>query len=411
LTADELTTGRAAAPARPAVDAGRHEWERHAVAWHAGFFGLAGLTLALVSVDDGVDTGRRYAAYALTVGLGVAYAAVGAPRLLVRSSTRRHWYVGVAAALTLGLFAVAPVGSLMLFALYPQLWMMLRPRLAAVAMVVVVAAVSVIAVIRAGVQTPAVATWLIVAAVTLGSGLLIGLWIARIIRQSERRADLVAELASTRAELEAVSLEAGRMAERERLAHEIHDTLAQGFTSVLLLLEAVDSTLDADPPAARAHLRRASETAADNLAEARALVAALAPPDLSRTSLPEALRRIVDRAARDGATEIELTVDGAPRGLATEHEVALMRTTQEALTNVRRHAAATRVEVRLGYDPHAVSLRVTDDGCGFEPSAAGHGYGLAGMRARANRIGGTVTVEAMPGQGTTVRFDLATEQA
>src|SRR6185436_11666006 len=121
------------------------------------------------------------------------------------------------------------------------------------------------------------------------------------------------------------------------------------------------------------------------------------PPDLTRTSLPEALRRIVDRAAAGCSADLAFRVDGEPRGLATEHEVALLRATQEALTNVRRHAGATRAQVRLAYEPHGVSLLVVDDGCGFDPSAASDGYGLAGMRARANRIGGTVTLVAAPG--------------
>jgi signal transduction histidine kinase len=246
-----------------------------------------------------------------------------------------------------------------------------------------------------------------VAAVTLLVGLLLGLWIMRIIEQSTRRADLLAELAATRAELETVSREAGTVAERERLAREIHDTLAQGFTSVLLLLAAAETALEADPRAALRHLHRARDTARDNLAEARALVATSTPPDLTRTSLPEALRRIVDRAsAAPGGPRAVLVVDGTPRGLPTEHEVALLRTTQEALTNVWRHADATRVDVRLAYGPGGVSLRVRDDGRGFDPQALRDGYGLVGMRARATRVGGAVSLTAAPGAGVAVRFDV-----
>jgi signal transduction histidine kinase len=395
------------APARPSVDPGRHEWERFALAWHIGFGGLAVLTVALVAIDDGVDPTRRMVAFALTGALFLWYAGVGVvpgPR----SPTPRLGpvYLIGATTLTLGLFAAAPVGSVMLFALYPHIWMVLPPRRAVVATIGVVAAVTAVALVRTGLHTPAVAGWLVVAAVTLAVGLLLGLWIARIIRQSQRRADLLAELAATRAELEALSREAGVRAERERLAHEIHDTLAQGFTSVLLLLEAAETTLATDPTAARGHLGRARETASANLAEARALVAALTPPDLTRTSLPEALRRIVERAAGDGLAEPVLSIVGSPRGLPTEHEVALLRTTQEALTNARRHAGAARVEVRLDYEPDRVSLRVTDDGCGFDPDAVRDGYGLAGMRSRAGRVGGTVSVTAAPGSGAAIRFDL-----
>jgi len=265
----------------------------------------------------------------------------------------------------------------------------------------------------------------VVAGVSLVIALLLGLWIERIIGQSRRRAALLAELAATRAELAAVSREAGVLAERERLAREIHDTLAQGFTSVLLLLEAIGAELGADPEAARRHLDRARDTARENLAEARALVAALAPPDLTRTSLPEALRRLVERADTEPGRLVErahaepgltpapgltatLSVTGTPRGLPAEHEVALLRAGQEALANVRRHAGASRVEVTLGYLEDRVSLRIRDDGRGFDPAipVRADGYGLAGMPARASQIGGTLHVTAAPGTGVTVCMEI-----
>jgi signal transduction histidine kinase len=296
----------------------------------------------------------------------------------------------------------------MLFALYPHIWRMLPPRVAIVATVAVVAAVTAVAVVNAGLDGPTLAGWLVMGAVTLAVGLLLGLWIVNIIEQSRRRADLLAELAATRAELDAANREAGIIAERERLAHEIHDTIAQGCTSVLLLLEAAESAVDSDPVKAMRYLRRAQETTRDNLAEARALVAALTPPELSSTSLPEALRRIVERAGFTPGPAAELVVSGTPRGLPAEREVAMLRVTQEALTNVRRHAAATRVEVDLAYRPECVSLRVCDDGRGFDPDAPRSGDGLAGMRARATRVGGVVSVTAAPGAGAVVRFDLPT---
>jgi signal transduction histidine kinase len=380
----------------------RHAWLRRRPAWHAAFGGLAVLTVALVVVDDAVGPAARLSATGLTAALCLWYAVLGPRGIRQRPAWAGPVYVVGAIGLTVGLFATAPVGSLMLFALYPHIWLMLSTRHAIAATVVVVAAVTSVAVARAGLNAATLAGWIVVGGVTLVVGLLLGLWIMTIIEQSNRRADLVAELAATRAELAVVSREAGVVAERERLAHEIHDTLAQGFTSVLLLLEAVESSVETDLPAAVRYLRRAQETARDNLAEARALVAALTPPDLTSTSLPEALRRIVDRAGPPAV----LVVAGTPRGLPTEQEVALLRTTQEALTNVRRHADATRVEVHLDYAPDTVSLRVCDDGRGFDPDSAGSGYGLAGMRARAGRVGGAVTVAAAPGRGVTVRFDL-----
>jgi signal transduction histidine kinase len=247
---------------------------------------------------------------------------------------------------------------------------------------------------------------LLFSVVSLALALLLGLWIARIITQSRERAELIAELAATRAELAVVSRQAGALAERERLAHEIHDTLAQGYTSVLLLLDAARLALSSEPAAAAGHLDRAEETARENLFEARALVAALIPPELTGTSLPEALRRLVERAEVQSSPRAELTVTGTPRGLPAEHEVALLRVVQESLTNVRRHAGATSVSVRLAYEADRVTLRVRDDGCGFDPSLPPDGHGLAGIRARAQRIGAVARIDAAVGSGVTVSVDV-----
>jgi signal transduction histidine kinase len=144
----------------------------------------------------------------------------------------------------------------------------------------------------------------------------IGLWISRIINQSKHRAAVIAELAATRTELAELSRQAGAMAERERLARDIHDTLAQGFASVLLLLEAADTEIGPASAAARPFLRDAGRTAADNLAEARAMVAALSPPDLRDASLPAALGQLIDRIGPELGVEPRLTVTGPPRPLA-----------------------------------------------------------------------------------------------
>jgi signal transduction histidine kinase len=259
--------------ARPVMgDAGglrtpdRHAWERLRPAWHAAFGGLVVLTAALVGPDDGIDADARRLAFVLLAGLSVWYVAVGRRALREEMGRSGPVYVAVAAGLTVGLFAVAPLGALMLFALYPHIWLMLAPRGAIVATVAVVATVTAVAIVRGGLDGPAVFGWLVVGAVTLAAGLLLGLWIVNIIEQSRQRADLLAELAATRAELDAANREAGVIAERERLAHEIHDTLAQGCTSVLLLLDAAESALGSDPGKAARYLRRAQE-ARDNLAE------------------------------------------------------------------------------------------------------------------------------------------------
>ena len=387
------------------------EWQRFTPAWHAGFAALVLLTAVLIAVDDELAAGRRMVAFALLAALAGWYV-LRSPRGLRRDGGR---YVAVAAPLSVALFAAAPVGPMMLFAIYPHIWRTLSVRRAIPATAMVVAGVVAVTIARDGVSGSSLAGIGLTAAVSLVIAVPLGLWITRIIGQSRQRADLIAQLAAARAELAEMSHAAGVLAERERIAGDIHDTLAQGFTSVLLLLQAVESSLDTDPGAARRHLDRVRQTAQENLAELRALVAALTPPDLTRTSLPEALSRLVDRsnavlepsnAALEASPHAVLSVTGTPRGLPAEHEVALLRAAQEALTNARRHAGASRVEVSLTYAPDGVSLEVRDDGRGFDPGLSPVGYGLAGMRTRANRIGGAVSVRATPGAGVAVQFEV-----
>lgn len=231
-----------------------------------------------------------------------------------------------------------------------------------------------------------------------------------LFRESERRRELIEELVATRAELAEAERAAGTLAERERLAREIHDTLAQGLSSIQLLLRAAERTLPDDAPAA-AHVRRAREAAQDNLAEARRFVRALTPPDLENGSLAAALERLSARTTGPALT-VQFAVSGAPVELPTPYEVALLRTAQSALANTVRHAGARRAEITLSFMDTSVSLDVVDDGRGFAqeaPAGGGTesgGFGLPAMRSRARSLGGTLSVESAPGQGTAVALTL-----
>ena len=203
---------------------------------------------------------------------------------------------------------------------------------------------------------------------------------------------------------------AGMLQERQRLAHEIHDTLAQGFTSIVTQLEAADQALEHDPAAAVQHLRRARWTARDSLAEARRTVEALRPEPLERASLAEALRRVAARwAAAHGSTaQVNVVVDGEPSGNADEIDAALVRVAQEALTNVAKHASARTISVTLSHLDNLTLLDIQDDGIGFDavdgaPRAdSTGGYGLTSMRERMAAVGGELVVESRPGEGTTI---------
>lgn len=232
-----------------------------------------------------------------------------------------------------------------------------------------------------------------------------------LFRESERRRELIEELVSTRAELADAERAAGTLAERERLAREIHDTLAQGLSSIQLLLRAAERTLPDDAPAT-AHVRRAREAAQDNLAEARRFVRALSPPDLEHGSLAAALARLSSRTSAPELT-VQFAVSGTPVELPTPYEVALLRTAQSALANAVRHSGARRTEITLSFMETTVALDVVDDGKGFDPAAGqgrggteSGGFGLPAMRARARSLGGTLSVESAPEQGTAVAVTL-----
>ncbi|MGW5370361.1 sensor histidine kinase, partial [Streptomyces sp. NPDC004011] len=200
-------------------------------------------------------------------------------------------------------------------------------------------------------------------------------------------------------ELAATERREGTLAERQRLSMEIHDTLAQGLSSQQMLLQAADRVWDSDPGAARRHVRTAESVAEHNLAEARRFVHDLAPAELAGGSgIEEALRRL---AAREDAG---FRVDGVPVPLPERVESALLRIAQGALANVREHAAAASAALTLTYLGDQVALDIADDGRGFEPgrvrSAGVRGHGLPAMRARVRHLGGTLTVESAPGEGT-----------
>jgi signal transduction histidine kinase len=252
-----------------------------------------------------------------------------------------------------------------------------------------------------------------VAAAGIAFSLVFANWINGIIHQSNERAQLIGQLEATRAELAVVHRQAGVLAERQRLSLEIHDTIAQGFASIVMLLQAAEAGLDGDPAradydgadsnGARHHLALATTTARENLAEARALVAGLAPTQFDEGgSLDDALRRVTTQVRQGGiATDVEIT--GTARPLGTGAEVMLLRVCQEALSNVRKHASASRAVVALAYDQSQVRLEVSDDGCGFDPAATRPGgYGLRGMQARVAEAGGTLEVASAPGTGTAV---------
>jgi signal transduction histidine kinase len=379
-----------------------HFWVRSAAIWHVVFV----LTLGGAIIREALSRDRlHWAALAVLVAIVCWYGATGA-----RAAHRDRCLQGtiyLAGGAPLLLAAVALDGNLtfLLFAAISHIFVFVQRALwACVSVVGLHVAIFTVLLARDPGLRHDFGGLAFALGISLGFSLLFGIWISGIIVQSAQRAGLIDELERTRTALAAERHDAGVLAERTRLAAEIHDTLAQGFTSILMLARAAGATVARDPVAASEQLRLIERTATENLAEARSLVAALAPAALDGATLPEALRRLAARHIEETGVPVEVTVDGDP-AVCPDTDVVLLRAAQEALANVRKHASATAVRVGLAY-ADGVALTVIDDGRGFDPSAAGGGFGLPGLRRRAQDSGGNVTVDSAPGAGTTIRVVL-----
>ncbi|AQZ69144.1 hypothetical protein BKM31_53625 [[Actinomadura] parvosata subsp. kistnae] len=219
-------------------------------------------------------------------------------------------------------------------------------------------------------------------------------------RLVERLRTAMEENAELNARLLDQARRAGVLDERHRVAGEIHDTLAQDLVALIGQLSAAGRAPHED--ARRRHLDRAAELARRGLSETRRSVRALRPEPLEDTELPDALGHLARSWAETAGVELRFEVTGTPVALAAEVESTLFRVAQEALANVAKHAGATRTALTLSYTDESVLLDIRDDGRGFDPQRPADGFGLDGMRQRARGVGGTLTVESEPGQGTTI---------
>jgi signal transduction histidine kinase len=343
----------------------------------------------------------RLVGVGLLVALALLYGLVGYPAVRVRDDRRAAIYLALVIVIVGWLLRIDPIASTLLFGLYPQCYSGFRRlSLGTISALALTGAVALAALARSGWSADAVPGILLWSGFSAGFGLLLAAWIGRIIRQSVQRAELIAELERTRGALAESHRLDGMRVERERLAGEIHDTLAQGFTSIVLLAQAAQ----ADAARRDDYLRSIEATARDNLAEARALVNDLGPSGLQGTALVSAIRRIADVFAAETGVDVEFRAAGEARPLSADHDVVLLRAAQESVANVRKHAAAGHVTVELVYGPE-VRLSVSDDGRGFDPALA-QGFGLDALRRRVAQAGGTARVTSAPGQGSRVEVEL-----
>jgi len=203
----------------------------------------------------------------------------------------------------------------------------------------------------------------------------------------------------------------GVAAERQRLAGEIHDTLAQDLASIVLHLEAAEARLGDDPTGVAFHLSAARQTARAGVNEARRMVHALRPEILAASVLDEALHHVATQWSERASVATSFSTNGQPRHLDRTSEVILLRGLQEALANIQKHATASRVTITLSNLDDEVILDIRDNGRGFDPAsprraAEGHGVGLATMRERIAHAGGSLAVESAPGEGTALALML-----
>lgn len=399
------------------------------VTLHVGFAVLLGVAmLRLLTMDAGHHLKFLFLVLALLLAVTYLLGTVAEKRFSAGAMERnpRRFAVLWLAVIT-ALWAVLMIGSVefswLVFPLF-FLHLHLLPRWPALSAVVVMTAGVIVAQwISTGSSTPPLP---VILGPVFGAAFAVATSKAYrlLYQEGENQRQAAEELRRTRAELAATQHEAGVLAERARLAREIHDTLAQGFSSIILVSRAALRSLESgDQESTKESLSMVEATAAENLAEARNFVRGLSSPALAETSLVESLSRLCmktqrEAAARGGSLKCAFRLDGEPVDLPQPFKVTLLRAAQASLANVWLHAHARSAVVSLAFLGSEVTLDVYDDGRGFEPAkladtvaarADGSGFGLRSLRERVEAQRGTLTIESAPGEGTVVAIRLPLE--
>lgn len=357
--------------------------------WDVAAVAVAGVVFALSLLDPPYGA-IEWGTWATTAAFLVVYAAYGR-RLVTGASARQHLVACLlfAAVIAVGT-ALEPAFATLQTFVYPFVWVSaptLRTALrgnAAIAVAIVVGYV-------AHLGPAGIVPGLSVAVLSVGFSIALGLWVTRIAEYGEERGRLLADLQAAQGQLAAMHRDAGVADERARLAREIHDTIAQSLTGLVMLAQRAGNRLEPVEGDAAASVRGDVELmeqmAREALTEARGLVASLSPVEPG-AGLADALRRLAASFERE--TGVAVTVSSDAAGLDRELEVVLLRCAQEALANVRKHARAASATIDVAANDGEVVLTVTDDGVGPGDAQPGeHGFGLAGIRDRAALVGGS----------------------
>ncbi len=248
--------------------------------------------------------------------------------------------------------------------------------------------------------------WFLILMIILGLlfiSTIMGGFISSIIKQSTDRQRLIDDLTRSRANLMKVEREAGRLIERQRLARDIHDTLAQHFTSIIIHLSAAKHS---NPESVQSEVQQAEDAAREGLEEIRRIVWDMRPEQIEKASLIEAVEELAARWSAENSVQVKMNVTGTPRSLPSSAETAILRISQEALHNIHKHAQAKNVNITFSFMEDMFVMDIADDGMGFDPSKTSNGFGLKTMRGRIEELSGILTIESERGGGTVIAVSL-----
>jgi signal transduction histidine kinase len=371
--------------------------------WDAAALAVAAVIVVLTLIDPpyGADDVGAW----ITSGVFVLAYAAYLRRHVLGATVRQHLAMSLALASIVAIgTSFDPAFAIVQAFVYPFVWST-APTLRAALAANVFIAVGLVVGYAAHFGPAGVVSGIAVAVLSCGGSIALGLWITRIAEYGEERARLLDELRATQGQLAAMHRDAGVTDERGRLAREIHDTIAQSLTGLVMVAQRAENRLAAvqgDAAAsARGDVELIEQMAREALTEARGLVASLAPVE-SEAGLPDALRRLAAGFERETGVRVSVTADAA--ALGRELEVVLLRCAQEGLANVRKHARATHAEISVESGAESVVLTVRDDGVGPGDAVPGEGgFGLAGMRDRVALVGGEFAFGEGDGGGTVLR--------
>jgi signal transduction histidine kinase len=375
-------------------------WATSLRRWNAVCWALFG-AMAVGLVTAAPPGGSKYKALALLGCVVLCYAVLD--RFPGNPVVRPQVYLSVLVLVLGGLAYLGSSYAALFMVTLPHYWMFGRtPRASMGFLGAATGATLTGALVRQGWSAEFFGETLVSTLIVVAVGVLIGLWAHSVVAQSSERARLIKELERAQEELSEAHQRQGAADERERMARDIHDTLAQGFASIIVLAEAARAGMSDDPARSAQQLRSIESTARENLTEARELVGSATQPGPGRVaagSVAQTLRRTLDRFAED--TGLAVDADLADLECDQQTRIALLRCTQESLANVRKHARASTVGVVLVRRPYGVELEITDDGTGFVVKES-TGFGLDGMRKRLGELGGRLTVTSSVGDGTRI---------